>query len=106
MPVDYRKYPSYWKRLSAHIRHIRAKDRCEWCGAVNGERHPETGSKVVLTVAHLDHDTSNNRFSNLRALCQRCHLTYDAQFHADNAKVTRAAKKEQAREDAGQQRMF
>ena len=33
--------------------------------------------KIVLTVAHLDHDTANNRFSNLRAWCQRCHLNFD-----------------------------
>lgn len=35
--------------------------------------------KVVLTLAHLDHDasTGNHDESNLKALCQRCHLRYD-----------------------------
>lgn len=47
---------------------------------------------VVLTVAHLDHDTQNNRPDNLRALCQRCHLRYDAKHHAENARRTRMAK--------------
>ena len=37
--------------------------------------------KVVLTVAHLDHDEENHNvaFDRLRALCQYCHLNYDAE---------------------------
>lgn len=36
--------------------------------------------KVVLTVAHLDHDETNHDVSDerLKALCQYCHLNYDA----------------------------
>lgn len=36
--------------------------------------------RVVLTVAHLDHDELNHEVSldRLRALCQICHLRYDA----------------------------
>lgn len=34
--------------------------------------------KVVLTVAHLDHDIKNNSFFNLKAMCQKCHNSYDA----------------------------
>jgi len=34
-------------------------------------------TRVILTVAHLDHDESNNEPSNLKALCQRCHLNHD-----------------------------
>lgn len=36
--------------------------------------------KVVLTVAHLDHDETNHDVcdTRLKALCQSCHLTYDA----------------------------
>lgn len=35
--------------------------------------------KVVLTIAHLDHDESNHTVedSRLKALCQYCHLNYD-----------------------------
>jgi len=35
--------------------------------------------KVVLTVAHLDHDETNPNVSDdrLKALCQQCHLLYD-----------------------------
>ena len=59
---------------------------------MNGQPHPVTGSKVVLTVGHLDHDPMNCARENLRAWCQRCHLTYDAALHARNAKRTRAAR--------------
>jgi hypothetical protein len=36
--------------------------------------------KVVLTVAHLDHDEENHdvKMNRLKALCQVCHLRYDA----------------------------
>lgn len=71
-------YPKDWKQISLRIRTERAENRCEWCSAENGKPHPVTGSKVVLTVAHLDHDPSNCIDSNLAALCQRCHNTYDA----------------------------
>lgn len=49
---------------------------------------------VCLTTAHLDHTPENCdgiqygeaappvEQSNLRAWCQRCHLNYDAQHHA------------------------
>lgn len=42
--------------------------------------------KIVLTIAHLDHDTSHNDYSNLKALCQLHHNRYDAQFRAKNRK--------------------
>ena len=28
--------------------------------------------RIVLAAAHLDHDPTNNRMRNLKALCQRC----------------------------------
>jgi hypothetical protein len=36
--------------------------------------------KVVLTIAHLDHDEENHNVKDerLRAWCQLCHLRYDA----------------------------
>lgn len=36
-------------------------------------------TEVVLTVAHIDHDESNNDPDNLAALCQRCHFALDRQ---------------------------
>jgi tRNA(Ile)-lysidine synthase TilS/MesJ len=75
------------------IRFTRAKNRCEWCGAENYQTHPVTGSKVVLTVAHIDHDKNNNRFENLAALCQKCHLGHDIKQHVFNRKYGRDTKK-------------
>jgi hypothetical protein len=77
------RYPADWKRISMSIRRDRARWACEGvpggerCFAVQGEAHPITGSKVVLTVAHLDHQPENCAPDNLRALCQRCHNRYD-----------------------------
>ena len=36
--------------------------------------------KVVLTIAHLDHDETNHDVEDdrLKAMCQYCHLNYDA----------------------------
>jgi hypothetical protein len=48
---------------------------------------------VVLTVAHLDHTPENCADDNLRAWCQKCHLTYDAAHHARNGAATRRSRK-------------
>ena len=106
MPVDYSKYPANWKQISKRIRFERAGNRCEVCGAENYQPHPETGSRVVLTVAHLNHDVNDNRDENLQAMCQRCHNRYDADHRRANAKVTRAKKKLEAANDAGHRRLF
>jgi len=58
---------------------------------VEGKR--KTLTKIVLTIMHLDHDTTNNDYSNLAAGCQRCHLTHDKDLHQKNAKQTRTKKK-------------
>lgn len=101
-PCQKARYPKEWKAISLEVRG-RAGWRCEGspghypeCRAENAQPHPVTGSKVVLTVAHLDHQPENNgepgNRPNLMAMCQRCHLTYDAKHHAMNAAITRAAK--------------
>jgi len=60
---------------------------------------PSTGKenqkaiKVVLTIAHLNHDTTDNRMENLKALCQLHHLRHDHTHHQKNAKETRTKKK-------------
>lgn len=93
-------YPTDWKAISLRVRE-RAGFVCEGspqypdCRAINGEPHPVTGSRVVLTVAHLNHDESDCRDENLKAWCQRCHLTYDAKHHAANAARARRAKSQQ-----------
>ncbi len=45
-------------------------------------------TKVVLATAHLDHNPENNRTSNLRALCQRCHLHHDRKEHRRRRRLT------------------
>jgi len=90
MPIDYSTYPPDWKLRSRFVRFYRAKNRCEWCGVENGQPHPVTGSKVVLTVAHvydMRHMAAN--LLNLAALCQRCHLNHDRKHHMENAWRTR-----------------
>ena len=49
-------------------------------------------TKIVLTVAHMDHDKTNNRFCNLKAACQKCHLMHDIKQHVNNRKYGRAHK--------------
>lgn len=85
-PSEKLRYPKDWKAISLEVREA-AGWRCEGspaypdCRAVNAEPHPHTRSRVVLTVAHLDHAPENNgepgNRPNLRAWCQRCHNTYD-----------------------------
>jgi len=97
MPFDRSKYPSNWDEISHQIRFVRAGGQCEAkdlvvdvldvldgsvryerCQAKHGEPHPITGSKVVLTTAHLeDENPLNCDPSNLAAYCQKHHLAYD-----------------------------
>lgn len=52
--------------------------------------------KVILTVAHLDHDEENWEVNDerLKAMCQRCHLRYDA----EEKKRRKLIKNEQGKE--------
>lgn len=45
--------------------------------------------RIVLTIAHLDHTPENCDEDNLRAWCQRHHLTYDVKHHAATRARTR-----------------
>jgi hypothetical protein len=126
--MNYSRYPADWKAISLRIRE-RDGQCCKWCGVPNGAiirrledgesyvyygQHAELGSdfrathpqgrqmvRIVLTVAHLNHDTTDNRDENLAALCNRCHLRHDAQHHAKNAAATRRQRKI----EAGQQEL-
>jgi 5-methylcytosine-specific restriction endonuclease McrA len=78
-PENIARYPKDWKTRSRFVRFYRAKNRCEWCGCENYQPHPATGSKVVLTVAHVHDDRPEaSGLLNLAALCQRCHNRHDA----------------------------
>jgi hypothetical protein len=122
MPCDYKKYPKNWKEIRERILK-RAGNRCEgdeethhdgWidpCLAPNGtvvyrstespadwspkeHEHYTRPVKIVLTIAHLDHDPENHEVADdrLRALCQRCHLRYD--------RICRQKRKDQPHEDS------
>ena len=103
-PENKARYPKDWKKIRARILD-RAKHCCEFCGVPNyvyrfkGEgaltetytytrMWPEQ-TRIVLTIAHLDHIPEHCGEDNLRALCQRCHLAYDAQLHQQNSYETR-----------------
>jgi len=88
------RYPADWKDIRQRILE-RANNCCEFCGVENHSMrwNGKKFIKIVLTIAHLDHTPENCTDENLRALCQKCHLTYDAKFHADNARKTRNAQK-------------
>lgn len=82
-PENRKRYPANWKQISRRIRKA-AGNRCQWCGAENGSVNPQTGGRITLTVAHLDHTPENCAISNLRALCNACHLGYDIDRHVRN----------------------
>ncbi len=73
MPCNYADYPADWfTKIRPEILD-RDGHRCKFCNVPNYAQHPDTLSKVVLTIAHLDQDITNNAYKNLAALCQRCH---------------------------------
>ncbi len=108
-PENRARYGEGWKALSQRLRFERAAGRCECdgrcgsprhaygpapeaeegerggpdprCTAVHLEQHPSTGSRVTLTVAHLDRTPENLNENNLMAMCQACHLAYDRDQH-------------------------
>lgn len=119
MPIDYNKYPPNWKTEIRPRILERANNCCEFCGIENYSEGwydiednwnnlptdeneaeairnmaPEFETKVikiVLTIAHLDHDEENHdvKDERLAALCQRCHLRYDAPEKARRRRVKR-----------------
>ena len=107
MPWDKTKYPADWKAIVARVA-ARAGGQCECrgecgrcarglrCEAYNHRPSPLTGKKVVLTTAHLDHDTTHNDLGNLRHFCNGCHLRYDNALHVKNARGTRLRRREEA----------
>lgn len=96
-PQNKHRYPANWDQIRAEILE-RAGHCCEGspaypeCRAANYLTHPVTFSRVVLTIAHLDHNPENCDSGNLRAWCQRCHLRYDLEHHIKNARRTRQEK--------------
>jgi hypothetical protein len=83
-------YPNDWRLRSFFVRFIRAKGRCENCGAVHGQPHPVTGSKVILTTAHVyNHRPEAASLLNLAAWCQLCHNRHDSQHRRQGIRERR-----------------
>jgi hypothetical protein len=74
--------PQRWERHEA----------CSLCLGGDPECRPV---RVVLTVAHLDHDAGTNNLERLRAMCQLCHNRYDSKHRQANAAETRRRKRGQ-----------
>ncbi len=92
-PENRSRYPKNWATEIRPAILERAGHICERCGAPNYQPHPVTGSRVVLTIAHIhDHSPENCDPSNLQALCQRCHNRLDAPMRAKNARITRRSR--------------
>lgn len=116
MPINYKDYPPNWKSEIRPAILERANNCCEDCGVENyaiihrygkgkndWQYWPEgmlseawdadgkKATKIVLTIAHLDHDKLNHdvALDRLKALCQKCHLTYDIKHHTNNRKYGR-----------------
>lgn len=94
MPIDYSTYPPNWKtEIVPRILRRAGEERdefneivkeanCEKCGIEN-HSIKQNGTRVVLTIAHLDHDSENHDVTDerLAAWCQACHLAYDHWRH-------------------------
>ena len=117
MPCDYKQYHPEWKiKIRPDILE-RDNHCCKFCGVKNLSIIHRTGkgmndwiywpegmeseawtldglksTKIVLTIAHLDHDKTNNEYDNLAALCQKCHLGIDLKHHMANARDTNEKK--------------
>lgn len=102
-PMRRAEYPRDWEQKAEAIKFGRADGRCECvgecgsghearCEARHGQPHPVTGSKVILTTAHRDHEPRNCSPENLFAACQRCHIWFDRDQHRESAAWTRAGR--------------
>ena len=112
MPCDYSKYPANWLTEIRPDIMYRAMGRCEMCGLLHRDvirRHKKNPAvtiheheishgmlppwrrpiRIIITIAHLDHDRTNNDPRNLRALCQRCHNLWDAAHRAESRRKER-----------------
>lgn len=98
-PENRRRYGADWDGFARALKD-EAGWRCECVGECGRGTHDgrcpnahdgpayRTGSRVVLTVAHLCHEPRCRDRSHLRVMCQGCHLHYDREHHADTRAVT------------------
>ena len=72
------QYSDDWAAIAKAV-----KDAARWrCIRCNHDHDPGRG--FCLTVHHFDGDKSNNRWWNLMALCQRCHLSVHSRVNPEH----------------------
>lgn len=65
-------YTHDWREIARRV-----KDAAQW-RCIRCDHAHDPGAGYCLTVHHLDGDKGNNRWWNLLALCQRCHLAFQS----------------------------
>lgn len=86
MPMEKARYPADWDRIAFNVKE-EAGWICQECGMqCRKPGEPFDTHKRTLTVAHLNHTPEDCRPENLKAMCSKCHLRYDAQHHAKTRK--------------------
>ena len=107
MPMQRHLYPDNWEDMALSIKQG-VNWICQGCGrrCRKKDEDLETFQKRIgrdiitkdkpgrytLTVAHLDHNPSNNDAANLKALCTVCHCRYD--IHPSSMAQKRKLKRE------------
>jgi hypothetical protein len=105
MPINYKEYHPKWSLIRRYILK-REGNKCKFCGAVNYSyvnKHTRKPSlkddpdtiQIILTIGHLDQDINNNKFSNLAAMCQKCHLSHNRPYNIEKKRYGRKWKKNQ-----------
>ena len=61
-------YGPEWKGITTRLK-ARANWQCQQC-----HRHADRSKGIQLAVHHKDGDIKNNRDTNLKVLCRKCHL--------------------------------
>ena len=89
------KYPGWWFTIDGEAHDPKGILQFHFRGSeFDG---PDRIVMIVLTIAHLNNTSGDDRDENLAALCQWCHLNHDVKFHVSNARRTRTTKKDAAR---------